>query len=368
MIVGENLRVWFDILGPVEARRPDGTPVGLGGPQLRGLLALLAADAGRVVSAERLIDGLHGEHPPEGAADALQSQVSRLRRRLRDGGAPDGLVEFSPAGYRLAVDPDTVDLHRFERLAAEGRAARDPARSWELLTEALELWRGQALDGLADLPLAARLTELRLAITEERIEAALALGRCEQLVPDLHELVSEHPLRERLSAQLMRALHGCGRQAEALTVFAETRQRLADELGADPSPELAETHLAILRQAEPAPVTTVPVPLTGFIGRDAELDRLTGLLATGRLVTITGPGGAGKTRMAVEAAWREKGDVCFVELSASGGDVPQAVLAALGLREPGLLTGGVARIRGDGCSTVSPVGRSCSFSTTASTL
>ena len=336
--MGENRRVWFDILGPVEARRPDGTPVGLGGPQLRGLLALLAADAGRVVSPERLIDGLHGDHPPEGAADALQSQVSRLRRRLRDGGAPDGLVEFSPAGYRLAVDPETVDLHRFERLAAEGRAARDPARSLELLTEALDLWRGPALEGL---PRAARLAELRLAATEDRIEAALALGRCEQLVPELRELTREHPLRERLSAQLMRALHGDGRQAEALAVFAETRQRLADELGADPSPELAETHLAILRHAEPAPANRVPTPLTGYVGRDAELARLAGLLTTARLVTLTGPGGAGKTRMAVEAARREKGDVCFVELSTSG-DVTQAVLVALGLREPGLLTGGAA--------------------------
>lgn len=338
--MGENRRVWFDILGPVEARLPDGTPVGLGGPQLRGLLALLAADAGRVVSAERLIDGLHGDHPPEGAADALQSQVSRLRRRLRDGGAPDGLVEFSPAGYRLAIEPEAVDLHRFERLAAEGRAARDPARSWELLNEALALWRGTALEGLADLPRAARLAELRLAATEDRIEAALGLGHCEQLVPELRELTREHPLRERLSAQLMRALHGNGRQAEALAVFAETRQRLADELGADPSPELAETHLAILRQAEPAPANRVPTPLTEFVGRADELDRLSGLLATARLVTLTGPGGAGKTRMAVEVARRENGDVCFVELSTSVGDVPQAVLAALGLREPGLLTGG----------------------------
>ncbi|NBH11166.1 BTAD domain-containing putative transcriptional regulator, partial [Amycolatopsis sp. SID8362] len=163
----------FAILGPVEARRPDGTPVALGGPQLRGLLALLALDAGRVVGADRLIDGLHGDHPPEGAAEALQSQVSRLRKRLKDGGAPDGLVEFSPAGYRLAVDPQDVDLHRFERLTARARETAEPEAKLALFTEALALWRGPALDGLADPPRAARLAELRLAAIEDRVDAGL---------------------------------------------------------------------------------------------------------------------------------------------------------------------------------------------------
>ncbi|VVJ18683.1 Transcriptional regulator [Amycolatopsis camponoti] len=327
----------FAILGPVEARRPDGTSVPLGGPQLRGLLALLALDAGRVVSAGRLIDGLHGDRPPEGAAEALQSQVSRLRRRLRDGGAADGLVEFGPAGYRLAVDPQDVDVHRFERLAAEARATPDPAAKSALLTEALALWRGPALDGLADPPRAARLAELRLAATEDRVEADLALGRHEQLVAELRELAGEHPLRERLTAQLIRALHGSGRSAEALTAFAEIRERLADELGADPSPELADAHVAVLRAAEPAPARPVPVPLTGFVGR-TELDDLRGALADARLVTLTGPGGAGKTRLAIEAA---AGEACFVELATTT-DVPRAVLAALGLREQGVLAPGVA--------------------------
>ncbi|MEU0791601.1 BTAD domain-containing putative transcriptional regulator [Amycolatopsis sp. NPDC005961] len=327
----------FAILGPVEARRPDGTSVPLGGPQLRGLLALLALDAGRVVSAGRLIDGLHGDRPPEGAAEALQSQVSRLRRRLRDGGAPDGLVEFGPAGYRLAVDPQDVDVHRFERLTAEARATPDPAAKSALLTEALALWRGPALDGLADPPRAARLAELRLAATEDRVEADLALGRHEQLVAELRELAGEHPLRERLTAQLIRALHGSGRSAEALTAFAEIRERLADELGADPSPELADAHVAVLRAAEPAPTRRVPVPLTGFVGR-TELDDLRGALADARLVTLTGPGGAGKTRLAIEAA---AGEACFVELATTT-DVPRAVLAALGLREQGVLAPGAA--------------------------
>jgi predicted ATPase/DNA-binding SARP family transcriptional activator len=330
--------VQFAILGPVEARRPDGTLVALGGPQLRGLLALLALDAGRVVGAARLIDGLHGEHPPEGAAEALQSQVSRLRRRLRDGGAPDGLVEFTPAGYRLAVDPQDVDVHRFERLAAQARATLDPARKLALFDEALALWRGPALDGLAAPPVAARLAELRLAATEDRAEAGLALGRHDRLVPELRELTAEHPLRERLAAQLVRALHGSGRAAEALDVFAGIRERLADELGADPSPALADAHLAVLRAAAPAPARRVPVPLTGFVGR-AELDRLTDALRDARLVTLTGPGGAGKTRLAIEAAARETGEVCFVELATTT-DVPRTVLAALGLREQGVLAPG----------------------------
>ncbi|WP_206785667.1 BTAD domain-containing putative transcriptional regulator [Amycolatopsis sp. MtRt-6] len=333
----------FAILGPVEARRRDGTPVALGGPQLRGLLALLALDAGRVVSAGRLIDGLHGEHPPEGAAEALQSQVSRLRRRLRDGGAPDGLVEFTPAGYRLAVDPADVDLHRFERLTAQARETADPVVKFKLCTEALALWRGPALDGLADPPRAARLAELRLRATEDRVEAGLALGHHERLVAELRELTREHPLRERLTAQLMRALHGSGRSAEALAVFAETRERLAGELGADPSAELADAHLAVLRAA---PARRVPVPLTGFVDR-AELGRLTAALRDARLVTLTGPGGAGKTRLALEAAVRglphpdPRKAVCFVELATTT-DVPRAVLAALGLREQGVLTPGTA--------------------------
>ncbi|GLY40639.1 SARP family transcriptional regulator [Amycolatopsis sp. NBRC 101858] len=327
----------FAILGPVEARRPDGTPVPLGGPQLRGLLALLALDAGRVIGADRLIDGLHGDRPPDGAAEALQSQVSRLRRRLRDGGAPDGLVEFTPAGYRLAVDPQDVDVHRFERLTAEARANPDPAAKRALFAEALALWRGPALDGLADPPRAARLAELRLAAIEDRVEADLVLGHHEQLVAELRELTGEHPLRERLAAQLVRALHGGGRSAEALTAFAEIRERLADELGADPSPELADAHAAVLRAAAPAPARRVPVPLTGFVGR-TELGDLGKALEDARLVTLTGPGGAGKTRLAIEAA---AGEACFVELATTT-DVARAVLAALGLREQGVLAPGAA--------------------------
>ncbi|MEU7900806.1 BTAD domain-containing putative transcriptional regulator [Nonomuraea sp. NPDC049152] len=162
----------FEILGPAMVRDAGGRPVAIGGPRVRALLVLLAVDAGRVVTQEQLIDGLYGAEPPETAANALQSQVSRLRRALGR-----GLVEFHPAGYRLAVDPADVDAHRFELLAAEGRAALragDPARAAASLKEALDLWRGAPL---VDAPFAeaaaSRLAELRLTAVEDRVQAEL---------------------------------------------------------------------------------------------------------------------------------------------------------------------------------------------------
>ncbi|MBP2324310.1 putative ATPase/DNA-binding SARP family transcriptional activator [Kibdelosporangium banguiense] len=313
--------MWFGVLGPVAARHADGSEVALGGPKVRTLLALLLADAGHVISTDRLIDGLYGDEPPESAANALQSQVSRLRRSL------GGLIELHPTGYRLAIDPSDVDAFRFEELARDGRQALDAgnaSRAEKLLGAALELWRGPAeVDS-------ARLDELRMAAVEDHIEAQLALNG-----PDLgklQELVAAYPLRERLRGQLMRALAASGRQAEALTAFEDARRTLADELGADPSAELAETHLAILK-GQTIAVNPVPAQLTSFVGREPELARVRALLEANRLVTLTGPGGTGKTRLAVEAAGRLS-DVCFVELSGVVDELSQVVLAALGLREP----------------------------------
>ncbi|WP_444949099.1 BTAD domain-containing putative transcriptional regulator [Micromonospora ureilytica] len=333
----------FRILGPTQVVLADGREVPVGGPRLRTLLVLLLLDAGRVVSAERLIDGLYGEHPPRGAANALQSQVSRLRQALS---AEHDPVEFHPAGYRLAVDPGDVDAYRFERLAEAGRRALadgDWSRAAAVLREALELWRGPALAdavGAAGAPAqAARLDELRLAATEDRVEADLALGAPGALIAELRELVVAHPLRERLRGQLMRALAALGRSAEALAEFEDARHTLAEQLGVDPSAELAAVHLAVLRgegrlSVEPA----LPSQLTTFVGREEELKRVGGLLGERRLVTLTGPGGAGKTRLAIEAAGRADGEVRLVELAglADGSDVPQAVLSALGLRDAGL--------------------------------
>ncbi|MCG7207039.1 BTAD domain-containing putative transcriptional regulator [Streptomyces arenae] len=323
----------FGILGPLDLRTDDGTPLDPGGPRPRALLALLLLDAGRAVSTQRLTDGLYGAEPPAGAANALQSQVSRLRRRL----APHGEIEATATGYRLVTARDSVDAHRFEELAAAGRAALaagDHARAAARLREALALWRGPALPDLPDAPAeAARLEELRLAAVQDRIEAELALGGGAELVPELRALLADRPLSERLYGQLMRALHAGGRPAEALTVFEEARRTLADELGADPSPELSALHLDLLRGVAPER-PRLPVQLTRFVGREPELGRIAAVLAGSRLVTLTGPGGAGKTRLAIEAA-QHRPAACFVELAplTDGARIPYAVLAALGVRE-----------------------------------
>jgi predicted ATPase/DNA-binding SARP family transcriptional activator len=326
----------FGVLGPVEVRLPDGSPVAVGGPQVRALLAMLLLDAGRAVSADRLADGLYGT-PPADVAHAVQSQVSRLRRGLRGGAT----VDFGAAGYRLAAPPDAVDVHQFARLAAQGRqalAAGDPSRAAASLTTALELWRGPALADVLDAPFAeaaaTRLAEERLAVAEDRAEAVLALGEHHAVAAELTELVAAHPLRERARALLMRALYAGGRQAAALTVFAEGQRVLADELGVDPSAELADAHLAILR-AEPAPARRVPAQLTSFVGREGDLARLVPLLGSARLVTLTGPGGTGKTRLAIEASGRVPGEVCFADLSplTDAAQLGPALAAALGLRD-----------------------------------
>ncbi|MEV0149297.1 MULTISPECIES: BTAD domain-containing putative transcriptional regulator [unclassified Nonomuraea] len=333
----------FGILGSLEVRTAAGEAVAVGGPRPRALLALLLLDAGRLVGVERLIDGQYGDDPPAGAANAIQAHVSRLRRNL-----PAGLVEFHGAGYRLAVEPEDVDAHRFERLAREGRellAAGQHEPAARVLKEALALWRGPALADVADAPFAppqaARLEEARLAAREDLAEAELALPGGTS-VAELRELVAAHPLRERLRGQLMRALHASGQQAAALAVYDEVRRLLAEELGTDPASELAALHLAILRgegRREQVPRRRVPAPLNRLIGREEELARIAAL-GDARLVTIVGPGGTGKTRLAVEAVHRAAPgrEAGFADLSSvdDGPQVAPAVLGALGLREAGL--------------------------------
>ncbi|MEU6096089.1 BTAD domain-containing putative transcriptional regulator [Streptomyces sp. NPDC047079] len=346
----------FGILGPLDIRTEDGAPLDPGGPRPRALLTLLLLDADRTVSTERLADGLYGDEPPSGRANALQSQISRLRKRL----APHTRIEATATGYRLCVSPENVDVHRFERLAREGSsalAAGDHGGAVAVLREALGLWRGPALADLPGAPAArVRLEELRLAAVQDRAEADLALGAGPRLVPELRELLAAHPLSERLYALLMRALHASGRSAEALTVYEEARRTLAEELGADPSPELSGLHQELLRGTRPAQGGRLPAQLTRFVGRAQELARVrTLLLSSGtRLVTLTGPGGAGKTRLATEAArtyaegrgdtrTADPGtrartttpDVRFVELAplTDGSRIPYAVLSALGVRE-----------------------------------
>ncbi|HUQ57579.1 BTAD domain-containing putative transcriptional regulator [Lentzea sp.] len=300
----------FGVLGPVEVRDESGTVTPVAAPRQRALLALLALDAGRIVGHDRLVDGLYPD-PPAGAANALQSQVSRLRRTV-----PDLVIEHHPAGYRLVAEASAVDAHRCVELLEDGRAA-----------EALRLWRGTALADV-DAPFAA---EARQRLTDVLIQCTVS-GGTEQ---DLRRILSEHPLREDVRAALMRALHRDGRTPEALRVFAQGRALLADELGVDPSPALAAAHLELLRAG--APHRGVPAQLTSFVGRDDDLRRVVRWLRENRLVTLIGPGGTGKTRLAVEVAHRDPGEVAFVDLSATA-DVARALLDGVGVREAGLLS------------------------------
>jgi DNA-binding SARP family transcriptional activator/ABC-type transport system substrate-binding protein/streptogramin lyase len=240
----------FRLLGPVEARRDD-RPIPLGGAKPRALLALLLLHANEVVSRDRLIDALWTERPPGTAEHSLDVQISRLRKAF----APDELLVTRSGGYVLEVEPEGIDVRRFERLLEEGRranAAGNPKDAVEVLDQALGLWHGNALADVAYEDFARaesdRLEELRLVATEERIDAELTLGQHYALVPELESLVAKHPLRERLRGQLMLALYRSGRQAEALGVYSDTRRRLVEELGIEPGVALKELEQAILGQ------------------------------------------------------------------------------------------------------------------------
>ncbi len=333
------------ILGPLTVHGADGAPVDVAGVRLRTLLLRLVLGHGRPVTADALTDAVWADAAPAGSAAALQALVSRLRRALP---APATLTA-EPAGYRLSGA--VLDADEFTALADTGRAALDAgaaARAAEALRAALTLWRGTALADAADAEFArvtaTRLEERRTAAVEDLAEARLRLGEDDpDLVTALLELAAGHPLRERPHALAMRALRAAGRTAEALQLYATLRATLAEELGVDPSPELAALHLALLEGAPRTPRRgNLPAPLTSFVGRGADLARLDRLLRDARLVTLVGPGGAGKTRLAVEAArgrGRPPGGAWLVELAPvrEPADVPRAVLDALGLRESRLM-------------------------------
>ena len=300
----------------------------LGGRRQRALLALLLLEPGRSVPADRLADALWQGAPPKGAASTLRSYVSRLRSAL----GPTAALTNGASGYALAVPPDQVDVGLFERLTREGQEAlgRGSARrASERLSEALALWRGSPFadlghDGVLRLE-AERLEQLRILAVEERIEADLALGRASELVDELETLVREEPYRERLWRQLMLALYRVGRQADALAAYRRACSLLDEELGLEPSEELRRIEQAILRQEVPvvAPQEkrhNLPAPMTSFVGRQAELAEIGRLLEENRLITLTGVGGAGKTRLALESAIHALDDladgVFFADLSA----------------------------------------------------
>ncbi|MBX9426832.1 BTAD domain-containing putative transcriptional regulator [Streptomyces lateritius] len=429
----------FGVLGPLVVWDGEGREVKVPEAKVRALLADLLVHDGGPVSADRLIHDLWGDAPPGNPSGALQAKISQLRRVI----GRDRVVR-QPPGYRLRLDGDEVDAVRFHVLVTEARPVRDPRGRAALLTEALELWRGPAYadfaDGLFVRAAAQRLAEQRLSVLEEQAEARLEAGDHALLAGELAGLVALHPLRERLRAVQMKALYAAGRQSEALASYEDLRTRLADELGVDPSPELAALHTAVLRQepglgagayaygapadgaarpvgrasvqgtasgphagayaygapaggaarasvqgttpgphpggagalpdasaaagvqvggvvpaaagapagapSAPPSHSNLPVPLTPLVGRRQALAELSRLLSDARLVTLTGPGGVGKTRLAVAAATAERdGDrdgeladgTWLVEFSGirSGtpADLAQVVAATLGIRD-----------------------------------
>jgi predicted ATPase/DNA-binding SARP family transcriptional activator len=337
--------VSVSILGPVEARVGQQV-VEIGGLRVRSLLARLALAQGAVVPTTMLIDAVWGEDPPAESANALQSLVSRLRRAL---GTAE-LIAQSPGGYRLVLAPTDIDAYRFEQQVRAGRRELNDGSAQtahDLLTEALALWRSDPLPELEREPSADRLNELRLAALEDRLAADIAVGRGADVVADADALAQNYPTRERFTLLLIQA-YGPSRQAEALAAYERLRVYLADQLGSDPSADLQNAHLALLRSAREPGVrahrrSNLRATLTSFIGRDDEVARVNGLLESGRLVSVIGPGGAGKTRLAAVVAtdWVDRmGDgVWFVELApvTDATNLAHAVMSCLGLRTNRLL-------------------------------
>ncbi|MFI6207658.1 AfsR/SARP family transcriptional regulator [Streptomyces sp. NPDC051041] len=376
----------FGVLGPLAVWSDDGAPVPVPESKVRALLADLLTAPGQVISADRLIDELWGTTPPANPAGALQTLVSRLRRVLARAGAAEAVLHRAP-GYLLAVAGEAVDTGRFAALTARARTAAGHKERADLLTDALALWRGPAFADFADEPFAraaiARWEEQRLLALEDQAEARLELGDHGLLAGELADLTSRHPLRERLRAAHLRALYGAGRASEALDGYHDLRRRLKEELGLDPSPELAALHQEILRRPPvlrrpPGPVgadprgprpgrssaqegpdlaraaragapaahrprTNLPTAVTDLIGRADSVDAVRARVRASRLVTLTGPGGVGKTRLAVEVAAQlapeHQDGVWLVELAAqapaapSGGELAELVAATLGVRD-----------------------------------
>ncbi|SDH12805.1 BTAD domain-containing putative transcriptional regulator [Nonomuraea jiangxiensis] len=341
------------VLGPLAVWTDQGEPVQIPGRMVRALLADLLVHEGHPVSVDRLVEDLWGETGPADPVAALHVRVSQLRRALA-GAEPGGreLVASQAPGYALRAGPDAVDAARFASLAGQAQAAADPRTRAGLLAEALKLWRGPALADFSDEEFAraavARWEEQRLAAVEAYAEARLELGEHRELVGELGEEVARHPYRERLRAAHIRALHRAGRTGEALASFQELRHLLADELGLDPSPELVALRQAVLAgdPAEDAPVaaprpvkptTNLPAPVTQLIGRDHAVQRVRELLAAGRLVTLTGPGGVGKTSVALAVARAEAETypqgVWLVDLTSwdGQGDPAEPVLSVLSI-------------------------------------
>ncbi len=303
------------VLGPLLVR-VEGDFTAIAAPKQRLIFGVLLDQAGRVVSADRLLDAVWSGQPPRGGLKALRYHVSKLRDVLVPGRVhgDEGPIRTAGSSYQLVVEPDEIDANRFERLASEG-AQLVANQRWEdarrVLREALSLWRGDALhdfryEEFAQAPIA-RLEELRLVCLEDLIDSRLGLGDHIDLIGELNELTTRHPLRERLWAQSMIALYRAGRQAEAAHTFETARVVLGAELGVEPNPGLRHLHQQVIDQSLPfrprdERAAALPHRSSSFVGRTSELEDIVRLIATRRLVTVVGPGGVGKTSVAIEAA------------------------------------------------------------------
>ena len=337
----------FEVLGPLRVRSEDGASE-LGVRAQHGLLAVLLTSPNVAISDDRLIDELWGDDPPASARHLLQVYASQLRGLL--GELPDGpRIVRDGNGYALRVQPDELDAERFAAAVARARELQelDPEDAERVLSEAMHIWRGAPFAGLrqpspAVREQAAYLERLRLEALHSWIEVRLRLGRHRELVPELTALVAEHPYDEALHAQLMLALYRGGRQAEALATARALDSRLRDDLAIGLSPEVRDLHRRILLQAPelmlepPEPPSNLPRRLTSFVGRSRELQEVIDLVEASRLVTLTGPGGIGKTRLAVEAAQRLRqrfpGGVWWIDLAS--------------VTDPGLVADEAARVLG----------------------
>lgn len=341
----------FRILGPLEVA-VEGRPVELSSPSLRLLVALLLANAGRVVSLDRLVEDMWEGNPPPTARHTLQGYVYRLRRML---GSEGWRVETRDPGYSLKVTEEEMDSERFERMWRRGRSLSAEARFSEaagVLAEALCLFRGEVLSDVSEVaalaPERTRLTEMRLAAFEDRIEAELAVGRAAEVAAELEAMVEEYPYREKMWGHLMVALYRCGRQADALRAYQRVREVLGSEIGIEPSPWLSGLEEQILIEgesiAENVVELTVPSNLprtrTRLLGRKREVADVIGMLGLHRLVSVVGAPGCGKTRLAVETADRVREmfphGVFYVSLADldEAPLVASAVAASLGVWAP----------------------------------
>ncbi|GAA3021458.1 AfsR/SARP family transcriptional regulator [Streptosporangium longisporum] len=320
----------FSVLGPLTVSRR-GERLVLGGPRVKALVATLLIAQGKMITTDRIVDAIWGEQAPDSGLATLYTYVTKLRKVLEPDRPPrsaTGLLVRQGPGYALRVRPESVDSERFVALAERGARLLDddPPAAAETLATALGLWRGPAYADLGDTDVAsaeiARLENARLAARQDHAAALLAMGTAVQAVGELEALVREHPLAERSWELLALALYRNGRQGESLAALRTARERLSEDLGVDPGPSLRAMETALLRQ-DPAldrraPKETarlaepeqrpgrprLPAPLTRLVGRDAAVNTVTDLLAANRLVTITGLGGTGKSRTALEVARR----------------------------------------------------------------